>query len=222
MTVTLVLVVLMMAGFAGWLFRQSFNVRPWVAAEDRGQLPAPIPPSVTAPRVGLGVLLAVVTSVFALTVSAYLMRREMGADWQSPPLPGLLWGNTLALALASLALQVAWQAARHGATRRLHRALAVGGGLTLAFLVGQLVVWRQLEAAGYYLSSNPANAFFYLLTALHAAHLLGGLIAWGRVLARLHGGAGARRQRAGVELCTLYWHFLLLVWVLVFGLMLAS
>lgn len=236
MTVTLILIALMMATFVGWLFRQSINVRPWVA--ETGHRPRTIPPSVTAPRVGLVVFLAVVTSVFALTVSAYLMRMEMGTDWQPVPVPGLLWVNTAVLVLASLALQVAWSmagrlekgmagrgesgvAGRDG-TRRLRGALVLGGGFTLAFLVGQLLVWQRLDAAGYYLAANPANAFFYLLTALHGAHLLGGLVAWGRVLTRLHGGAGVAKLRASVELCALYWHFLLLVWVLLFGLVLRT
>lgn len=220
MTVTLILIALMMAAFAGWLLRESITVRPWVAeAEER---PASISAAFTAPRVGLVVFLAVVVSVFALTVSAYLMRMGMGADWRPVPLPGLLWTNSAALVLASLALQLAWRAAARGQARRLRRALAAGGGFTLAFLIGQLLAWQRLEAAGYYLAANPANAFFYLLTALHGAHLLGGLVAWGRVLARLGGGADAISLRAGVELCALYWHFLLLVWALLFGLLLAT
>lgn len=220
MTVSLVLIVLMMAAFVGWLLRQSIAVRPWVA--ESGPRPARIPAAFTAPRVGLVVLLAVVVSVFALTVSAYLMRMEMGADWRPVPLPGLLWANTAALVLASLALQLAWHAAARGEARRLRLALVVGGGFTLAFLIGQLLAWRQLEAAGYYLAANPANAFFYLLTALHGAHLLGGLVAWGRVVMKLHSGATPAGLYAGVELCALYWHFLLLVWALLFGLLLAT
>lgn len=220
MTVSLGLIVLMMAVFVGWLLRQSIAVHPWV--EEAGDQPVAIPARLTAPRVGLVVFLAVVVSVFALTVSAYLMRKEMGADWQPVPLPGLLWVNTAALVLASLALQLAWRAAARGQPHRLRSALAAGGGLTLAFLIGQLLAWQRLEAAGYYLTANPANAFFYLLTALHGAHLMGGLVAWGRVLARLGGGADATRLRAGVELCALYWHFLLLVWALLFGLLLAT
>lgn len=166
--------------------------------------------------------LAVVTSVFALTVSAYLMRMEMAADWRSLPVPGLLWVNSAALVLASLALQLAWRAAARDQGRWLRWRLVAAGGFTLAFLVGQLLAWQQLETAGYYLTANPANAFFYLLTALHGVHLLGGLVAWARLLARLHGETGMARLRAGIELCALYWHFLLLVWALLFGLLLAT
>lgn len=228
MTVTLFLIVLMMAVFIGWLFWQSLNVRPWVA--EKGEPPSAMSSSVTAGRAGLVAFLAVVVSVFALTVSAYLMRMETGEDWRSIPVPGLLWGNTSVLMLASLALQVAWGAvkrlekgvARQSDERRLRGALALGGGLTLVFLAGQLLVWQQLDAAGYYLAANPANAFFYMLTALHGLHLLGGLVAWGRILAKLYAGVGAAGLRPGIELCALYWHFLLLVWVGLFVLIQAT
>ena len=65
-------------------------------------------------------------------------------------------------------------------------------------------------------SSNPAFAFFYLLTAVHALHLLGGLWVWGRTAAKVRRGAEAREVRLSVELCTVYWHFLLAVWVVLF------
>ncbi|GGX79848.1 cytochrome-c oxidase [Litchfieldella qijiaojingensis] len=223
MTITLIVLALMMAVFVGWLFSQSINVRPWIAETSRARpLPRIIPPSVTAPRVGLVVFLAVVTSVFALSISAYIMRMEMGTDWRSVPEPGLLWLNTGVLVLASVALQTAWHAAKHGKRPLLRRTLVAGGILTVAFVIGQLVVWRQLSAAGYYMTANPANAFFYLLTALHALHLLGGLVAWGRALNKLYGGAELARVRAGVELCAVYWHFLLLVWAVLFGLVLTT
>jgi cytochrome c oxidase subunit III len=220
MTITLILMGLLMATFAGWLFSRSIHVRPWVA--ETGPPPVRIPAAATAPRVGLAAFLAVVTSVFALSISAYLMRMEMGGDWRSLPVPGLLWANTVLLVLASLALQVAWWAARDARSALLHRALAAGGLLTLAFVIGQGVVWQRLASAGFYLAENPANAFFYLLTGLHAAHLLGGLLAWARVVSRARDGVDSARLCAGVELCALYWHFLLLVWALVFGLVLAT
>ncbi|ATJ82932.1 cytochrome c oxidase subunit 3 [Halomonas beimenensis] len=222
MTVSLVLIVLLMAGFAGWLIGQSIRVRPWVA--DTGATPpAPqTPPFVTAPRVGLAVFLAVVTSLFALAVSAFLMRRHIGADWQAVPVPALLWWNTGLLIAASVALQLAWRSTRQGRQAALRRRLALGGGLTLAFVIGQALAWQRLEAAGHPPAANPANAFFYLLTALHALHLLGGLVAWGRVLALAGRGISQPRLRQAVELCALYWHFLLLVWGGLFGVLLMS
>ena len=86
-----------------------------------------------------------------------------------------------------------------------------------------VLAWRQLQAAGYYAAGNPANAFFYLLTGLHGLHLLGGLVVWGRTLPGCR--AGARRParlRLSVELCTVYWHYLLVVWLVLFGLLLIT
>ncbi|MCG6657022.1 cytochrome oxidase subunit III [Halomonas campisalis] len=225
MTITLVFIAVMMAIFGGWLFSHSINVRPWEAAPaDTGSTPmgrnGQLPPGVTAPRVGLAVFVAVATALFALTISAYLMRMEMGHDWRTLPTPGLLWLNTACLVLGSIALQWAWNGARRGDERSLRLGLGLGGGFTIAFVLGQGLAWQQLNAAGYYLVENPANAFFFLLTALHALHLLGGLAAWARTLFRVQRGAAPAAVRASVELCALYWHFLLLLWVVLFALLL--
>lgn len=222
MTVTLTFLALLMVGFAAWLFSQSLNVRPWVADSGDTQRRTQVPEWITASRMGLMVFLAAVTSVFTLIISAYLMRMEMGADWRSVPGSALLWFNSMLLVLASVALHGAWRAARHGAVSRLRRMLIAGGALSVMFMLGQLVVWRQLVAEGVYLSTNPANAFFYLLTALHGLHLLGGMIAWGRVWRRLERGTEPALLRSGIELCAVYWDFLLLVWVVVFGLLLTT
>jgi cytochrome c oxidase subunit 3 len=71
----------------------------------------------------------------------------------------------------------------------------------------------------YFEMTNPAIAFFYLITGLHGLHLLGGLVAWGRTVARVWGDFDVAKIRHSVELCTLYWHFLLGVWVVLFGLL---
>ena len=96
-----------------------------------------------------------------------------------------------------------------------------GGVFALAFLAGQLLAWRQLQAAGYYAAGNPANAFFFVLTALHGLHLIGGLAVWGRTMSRLpRQGAARSSTRLTVELCAVYWHYLLIVWLILFALLL--
>ncbi len=79
------------------------------------------------------------------------------------------------------------------------------------------IAWGELRDAGYFAQSNPATAFFYLLTAVHGLHLLGGLAVWGRTMSRLLHGAGLPDLRLSVELCTVYWHYLLLVWLALFA-----
>ena len=162
--------------------------------------------------------LAVVGSLFSLLISAYSMRTEMG-EWRPAPVPKLLWLNTGVLILSSGALQWAQVAARRGKTNGVRAGLLVGGAFALVFLAGQLVAWRQLDAAGYYLTANPAAAFFYLITGVHGLHILGGLVALGRTLDKAWQGVAAGAVRLSVELCAMYWHFLLFVWLVLFSLL---
>ena len=83
-------------------------------------------------------------------------------------------------------------------------------------------MWQQLSASGYFLTSNPANAYFYLITALHGVHLLGGLWVWARATGRVWRGTELGEARLSVELCTVYWHYLLLVWLVLFTLLLTT
>ncbi len=99
-------------------------------------------------------------------------------------------------------------------------ALLLGGVSALVFMAGQLLVWRQLAAEGYFAASNPANAFFYLLTGIHGLHVTGGLVALGRTVSKAWRGVAMTRLRLSVWLCTVYWHFLLLVWLIIFVLLL--
>lgn len=180
----------------------------------------------TAAKLGLRLFMGVVTVLFSLLVLAYLSRSRLG-DWQSlagePWLPLSntkgLWLNTVMLMVSSVALQWARVAARRGDAGGTTMGLALGGFFAIAFLLGQLWVWQHLRGLGYFVASNPANSFFYLLTGLHGLHLVGGLVAWGRTAARMWRGAHAQQVRASVELCAVYWHFLLVVWLMLFGLL---
>ena len=97
------------------------------------------------------------------------------------------------------------------------------GFLTFAFITGQLLVWQHYVNLGQYASTNPANAFFYLFTALHGLHVLGGLFFWGRATKKLFNkNFNVLKIKQAIELCAIYWHFLLVVWFILFGLMIAT
>ena len=215
MTITLAFLALLMGAVAWWLIRQSVNVQPWAAAgaaqDVHGSLLAQ-PPAKTA----LWVFLAVATSLFALFVSAYAMRINY-LDWSPLPQPKLLTFNTAVLVLASIAMQWAVFAARRGDVPGVKSGLTVGGLLTLGFVAGQLVVWKQLHGAGYFIADSAATGFFYMLTAVHGLHVVGGLVAWSRTSARAWQGVKADRLKLAVELCATYWHFLLAVWLVLFA-----
>ena len=172
--------------------------------------------------VGMRIFLTVVTMLFLLFLIAFIARSQ-GGDWRpltdpAAPLsrPWLLWINTLVLGLGSLALQWARVAARHGQRNESLMGFCLGGFCALGFIAGQLAAWWQLELWGYGVASNPASSFFYLLTGLHGLHLLGGLLAWGATLCGYWQGRALARLQLRVELCAIYWHYLLALWLLLF------
>jgi cytochrome c oxidase subunit 3 len=221
----------LLAGIAvWWLAVRRLTARSWEthpAGDSTGTMESL---GLPAQKVGLWVLLAVVTSFFGLFVTAYLMRMSPHpikgvalGDWQPVPEPAILWWNTLALLLASAGMQLARSAGRRGQPALVRAGWLAGGAFALLFLVGQLAACRELLAAGYYAAGNPANAFFYVLTTLHGLHLAGGLVAWTATTAMLGRDAAAlEASRLRVEMCTVYWHYLLVVWLVLFGLLLAT
>ena len=210
---------LVIAGFAGWwLSHQRLMTKPWLEQGLAGDLVGLDRSALPTAKIGLGVFLAVVGCLFALFTSAYFMRMAV-SDWQPLPLPRLLWLNTGVLVLSSVALHCTSVAARRGQIDTVRLGLATAGLTALAFLVGQLMAWRQLTADGYFLASNPANSFFYLITGMHGLHVLGGLVALGRTTTSAWAGTRPERLRLGVELCAMYWHFLLFVWLAIFALL---
>ncbi len=221
MIFTLVFLAVIMATIIGWLLRQSLHTQPWKADDPLENRPGRGVIMVEPAKIALLSFIAVVTSLFALFLSAYLMRMKL-ADWSPLTEPKLLWVNTGLLVLASVAFQLTRRAATSGQLLTVKTGLIAGGVCTTLFLLGQLVAWQQLNAGGYFMAGNPANAFFYLLTALHGMHLLGGMWVWGRTTARVLTGADARSVRLSVELCTVYWHYLLLVWIVLFALLLST
>ncbi len=221
MTFALVFLAIIMATVIGWLLRQTLNTQPWNANDPLENQPGRGVIDTDPAKIGLLSFIAVATSLFALFLSAYLMRMRLG-DWRPLDEPNLLWLNTAVLVLASVAFQFTRGATKRGQPLTVKVGLLVGGACTILFLLGQLLAWRQLNANGFFLTENPANSFFYLLTALHGLHLLGGMWVWGRTTLRILTGADAESVRLSVELCTVYWHYLLLVWIGLFALLLVT
>lgn len=221
MTITLVFLAIIMATVITWLLRQTLNSQPWDTNDPLENQPGRGILKVDPAKIGLLSFIAVVTSLFALFLSAYMMRMNFG-DWRPLVEPNVLWLNTAILVLASAAFQLTRNAATRDQLRTVKVGLLVGGVCTALFLSGQLFAWQQLNASGYFMTGNPANSFFYLLTALHGLHLLGGMWVWGRTTLRLMTGADAKSVRLSVELCAVYWHYLLLVWIGLFALLLST
>jgi cytochrome c oxidase subunit 3 len=185
-----------------------------------------VPPA----RIALWVFLAVITSLFGLFISAYFIRMGHGhgaghgiSDWHSIGKPPILWFNTVMLVLSSATMQAARHGLRSNQRARVSGYLFAGGLFAMVFLAGQLVAWHQLHDSGYGLTSGPAGAFFYLLTGIHGLHLVGGLGVWLKTVSRMRTRALELIDvRLSIELCTVYWHYLLLVWLVMFVLLLST
>ena len=204
-----------------WLSKHRIASKPWLEHGPAGELPGTGVSSVPVAKVGVGVLLASLGALFALFISAYVMRMGL-ADWRPVPKPTLLWINTGVLMLSSAALQWTRGAAERQDLGGVRTGVLAAAGAALAFVAGQLFAWQQLTASGYFLASNPASSFFYLITGLHGLHLLGGLVALALVTARAWGDFESGRLQLSLELCSMYWDFLLLVWLVLFGLLLLT
>ena len=158
----------------------------------------------------LWAFLGTVSMLFLGFTSAYILRRA-SADWQPLAAPPVLWLNTALLAASSVSLEAARRRLRGWDLPASERWLLATGLLGLLFVAGQYAGWRQLAARGVFLASNPHSSFFYVLTGVHAVHLLGGLawfVAARRRLRRLAYAPG----EDGLRLFATYWHFLGALW----------
>jgi len=185
-------------------------------------------------KTGLHLLMAAMSSMFFLFLLSYILRSQV-SDWEALSEPwqplaqtGQLWFNTALLVVASISLELARRSIRQPERGHSRELLMLAGLSSIGFLVGQLVFWNFLTTRGFFADSNPANAFFFLLTGLHAVHLVGGLVAWIVATVRLERERreptedGLALTRLSVELCATYWHFLLVVWMLLFALLSSS
>jgi cytochrome c oxidase subunit 3 len=217
--------VALLAGVAVWaLLARRLTAKPWETSGSPDELEAGSTASLPPAKLGLFILLAVITSLFGLFISAYWMRMQHAhGDWNPLAVPQVLWLNTGLLVLSSAGMQWAREAAKRGRADRVRVALIAGGALAWAFLAGQLLAWSQLSASGHFVASSPAAGFFYLLTGVHGLHLLGGLFVWGKTVVRMaQPGVELVDLRLSVELCTVYWHYLLLVWLVLFAVLLST
>ncbi len=215
------------AGVLLWAFLVSrLRAKSWQTKGEQGAIHEGGDTLLAPARIGLWIFLGVVSSLFALFITAYHMRMMDGmkyGDWIHFPAPRILWLNTLALLLGSIAMQWARSAADRGHSELIRGRLLLAGLLTCGFLAGQLLAWGEVRNSAFFSPANPAVAFFYVLTAVHGLHMAGGLVVWARTVRRLTSPAAtAPDVRLTVGLCTVYWHYLLLVWLVLFGLMLST
>ncbi len=171
-------------------------------------------------RTGVWVALAAITMSFAAFTSALIVRQSTANDWHHLAIPTVVFFNTLVLLASSLTLEIARRRVaefargttsdRRPSLQWLSATLFLG----FVFVAGQYVAWQQLRAEGLYLASNPNSSFFYVLTAIHALHVLGGLAGLMRVIYLLRRPVFSLR-RSTMDATSYYWHFMGILWVYV-------
>ena len=160
----------------------------------------------------LWAILATVVMLFAGFSSAYLIRRA-SPDWVPVYAPPILWFNTAILLLSSVALEIAKTSRKLGSQASFRNWFLGALGLGLGFLAGQWTAWKQLAAQGIFLPTSPHSSFFYMLSGVHAIHVLAGIVALLYIFLR-HRNAAARTPSSDpVALAATYWHFVTGIWV---------
>ena len=170
--------------------------------------------------VWIGIFAIVMT--FAALTSAMIVREGVALDWQHFQLPKILYLDTVILFFSSWTLETALSKLKEDENRFsagmtwLAVTLALGG----MFVIGQVVAWRVLAGQGLFLATNPSSSFFYVFTAAHALHLVGGILGLGYLIYKLNRTRSAART-TGIRATSLYWHFMDGLWVYLFVLLLA-
>lgn len=180
-------------------------------------------------RIALRFFLGAVSILFFLFIVTFLSRSQFpdfqalsGQPWQPFTDVSQLWLNSFLLLMASIALQWGVIASQRKQLNSSIMAIFLGFLLSIAFIVAQLFVWEHLMSLGYYVGSNPANSFYYMLTAIHGLHLIGGLFVLAKVIVIFWTTQSLERLNKSLSLCATYWHYLFVVWLLLFALLTSS
>jgi len=174
-------------------------------------------PSPEPVRTGVWIGLAAITMSFAAFTSALVVRQSTANDWHHLVIPRIVFANTIVLIASSATLQASRKRiasffrskdrARSAPQFWLWMTLLLG----LIFVGGQYLAWLKLRTQGLYLATNPNSAFFYVLTAMHGLHVLGGLGGLLRVLYKLREPVSLRRST--LDATSYYWHFMGILWL---------
>ena len=164
------------------------------------------------------IIFGIATVLFSLVFTSYLYTLSPSQDTNYLLRPNLLWINTLILFFVTYFFNKVTNDLEKKDTSKIKRNLLIIGGLTYLFLFGQIIFWFQLLKSGNYVSTNSYFANFYVFTALHGLHLLGGLLFWGKVSSKVLKLEQNKilEQEKNISALSIYWTFLLIVWLMFF------
>jgi cytochrome c oxidase subunit 3 len=167
------------------------------------------------------VIFGVSTVLFTLVVTGYLYSIPVTQDTEYLLKPNLLWLNTLVLLYVAYFFNKITNDLKKNNFEKIKRNLLIVGFLSYTFLFGQIFFWFQLMKNGNYVSTNNYFSSFYIFTALHGLHLLGGLFFWGKVFSKINKLKKEEiiNEQKSIDALSLYWAFLLIVWCVFFLIM---
>jgi cytochrome c oxidase subunit 3 len=176
---------------------------------------APSTPGASRRASLLGLYLVLVSSsmVFLALLAAFIMRRVIAVDWLSMPKPRILWWNTGALLVSSAMLEKARRQLRTSDRVGFNWWWSAATALGILFLFGQALAWKQLRDTGHFIASSPSTSFFYILTATHAAHVLGAIAAVVYVDIQALRFTLGPAKRTVIDASAIFWHFLDGMWL---------
>jgi cytochrome c oxidase subunit 3 len=171
-------------------------------------------------RIGIWVAIASIVMLFTALTSAYIVRMASSNDWTPLRMPKVLWLSTAVILISSVTIEISKRSLKLAQDRQYGVWLTLTAGLGIVFVGSQYAAWKNLARQGVYMATNPHSSFFYLFTAVHGLHVLGGLIALAYLMVRTRkkrdSVEGELRRIGAAEAATVYWHFLDGLWICLF------
>ena len=164
------------------------------------------------------IIFGIATVLFSLIFTGYIYSIPPEQDTKYLLKPNLLWINTLVLFIISYYFSKVTNEIKREEYLNIKKNIIIVGGLSYFFLFGQVAFWIQLMKSGNFVSTNNYFSSFYIFTALHGLHLLGGLFFWGKVASRVLKLKGNQilNEEKNISALSMYWTFLLIVWLAFF------
>jgi len=205
---------------------KTLQIKPWLEQEQEIEPFSLEPNKEKAASTALKFFLAVITVIFFLFTITFLQRTQSydfqalsGEPWLPFTNASKLWQNSIYLIMASISIILAKKFADLQSFKGVFISLTATALFTVLFIGGQVQVWQQLNQSGFYIYTNPANSYYFLLTGMHALHIVAGVLVFIRCIWLFSLDLSYQGLASRLKLCARYWHFLLFIWLFLFFLL---
>ena len=172
-------------------------------------------------RISIWILVAVAFMTFGGLSAAYIMlASNPQLEWKPFDLPFQLWISTAILIVSSVTYEFGKGNIFAGRQLQARNWFVITTALGAVFIASQIMAWLELVSRGVYMSGNPYGGFFYILTAVHAAHVIGGMSALGYVVLKIWQPTSneieLKKRKSAAAVSSVFWHFLDVLWIILF------